>query len=47
MDSCGKGTQFVIQLPEHESEYNAKVCNKWKFNTVLSIYLDPTHRIGT
>jgi hypothetical protein len=34
-DFCDKGTHFRIQLPEQESEYNAKVCNKWRFNTLI------------
>lgn len=37
-DFCDKGIRFRIQLAEHESEYNAKVCNKWRFNT-LTLYI--------
>jgi len=44
---CQKSTHFGTQLPEHESEYNAKVCKKWRFNAVASMYLDPKQRIGT
>jgi hypothetical protein len=35
--SWSKGTHVGIKRPEHESEYNEEVYNKWRFYTLPSI----------